>query len=74
MPLELRQDFVEERHLVAADRAPIGRVKDEDHRLAAQVGPAAFARRELGPDGSSCTAAQTGIMNFARPGPVQRDG
>ena len=35
--LELGQHLVVERQLVAADGAPVGRIEDEDHRLAAQT-------------------------------------
>ena len=35
-PLELGQDLVVERHLVAADRAPVGRIEREDQPLAAK--------------------------------------
>jgi hypothetical protein len=31
------QDFVVQNYLIAADRAPVGRVKDEYHRLSAKV-------------------------------------
>ena len=38
--LELRKDFVVERHLVPTNRAPVSRVKREHHRLAAEVAQA----------------------------------
>ena len=36
--LELRREFLVEHHLVRADRAPVGRVEGQDHRLTAKVG------------------------------------
>ena len=35
--LELRENFIVKRHLVAADRTPIRRVKGENNRLSAEV-------------------------------------
>src|SRR6185436_18371383 len=33
---EFRQDLVVEAHLIAADRAPVGRVERQDHRVTSQ--------------------------------------
>jgi hypothetical protein len=48
--LEFRENFVVESHLVAADRAPVSRIKGEDDGLSAQ-----FAQGELliGSDGKA---------------------
>src|SRR3954465_3841617 len=37
---KLRQDLIVDRHLIAADRAPVGGIKGEDHRLALEVAQA----------------------------------
>ena len=57
--LELREDLVVQRHLVPADRAPVRRVKRQDHRLAAEVAQRdALVRgageREVGGGGVGC--------------------
>src|SRR4051812_26216248 len=48
MPLELREELVEECQLVTTDRAPVGWVEDQSHRVATQVGEPQVGVRAAG--------------------------
>jgi hypothetical protein len=55
---KLRKDLVVKRHLIATDRAPVGRIERQDYWLTRQIRQRKVligvnAQREIGRDGSS---------------------
>jgi hypothetical protein len=48
MPLELRQELIEEGQLIAADGTPVRRVEDKNHGTPAQIGEPKLGVRTAG--------------------------